>query len=113
MDQVRTERLIPSEGGRRETMKQQHSEDQVLPYPKGRRFLEAAIRSTHDKPMIHGLLEVDVGRARAHLRGHQVKTGESLSFTAFLMGCLAQAVDEHKAVQAMRLGSKRLILFAD
>ncbi len=94
-------------------MKQQHSEDQVVPYPKVRRFLEAAIRSTHHKPMIHGLLEVNVSRARAHLRDNQAKTGEALSFTAFLMACLAKAVDEHKAVQAMRQGSKRLILFAD
>jgi pyruvate/2-oxoglutarate dehydrogenase complex dihydrolipoamide acyltransferase (E2) component len=94
-------------------MKQQHSEDQVVPYPKGRHFLEAAIRSTHHKAMIHGLIEVDVSRARAYLREHQAKTGESLSFTAFIMTCLAKAVDEHKAVQAMRLGSKRLILFAD
>jgi pyruvate/2-oxoglutarate dehydrogenase complex dihydrolipoamide acyltransferase (E2) component len=92
-------------------MKQQHIGDQVVPYPKVRRFLEAAIRSTHHKPMIHGLIEVDVSRARAHLRDHQAKTGESLSFTAFLMACLAKAVDEHKAVQAFRLGSKRLILF--
>ena len=94
-------------------MKQQHSDDQVVPYPKVRRFLEAAIHSTHHKPMIHGLLEVDVSRARAFLRDHQAKTGESLSFTAFLIACLAKAVDEHKAVQAMRLGSKRLILFGD
>jgi hypothetical protein len=35
-------------------MKQQHIDDQVVPYPKIRRFLEAAIRSTHHKPMIHG-----------------------------------------------------------
>ena len=94
-------------------MKQQHSQDQVVAYPKVRRFLEAAIRSTHHKPMIHGLLEVDVSRARAHLRDHQAETGESLSFTAFLMACLAKAVDEHKAAHAMRLGSNRLILFAD
>ncbi len=94
-------------------MKQQHSEDQVIPYPKGRRFLEAAIRSTHHKPMIHGLLEVDVTKARAFLRDHEAKTGEALSFTAFIMACLAQAVDEHKDVQAFRQGSKRLILFAD
>jgi pyruvate/2-oxoglutarate dehydrogenase complex dihydrolipoamide acyltransferase (E2) component len=97
----------------RKSMKAQHSEDQVVPYPKVRRFLEAAIRSTHHKPMIHGLLEVDVSRARAHLRDHQAKTGEALSFTAFLMACLAKAVDEHKAVQAFRQGSKRLILFAE
>ncbi len=94
-------------------MKQQYSEDQVLPYPKGRRFLEAAIRSTHHKPMIHGLLEVDVSKARAYLREHEAKTGESLSFTAFIMACVAKAIDEHKAVQAFRKGSNHLILFAE
>ncbi len=92
-------------------MKQQHADYQVVPYPKYRRWMVAAIRSTHHKSMIHGLLEVDVSRARAHLRDQKAKTGESLSFTAFLMACLAKAVDEHKAVQAIRLGSKRLILF--
>jgi hypothetical protein len=45
-------------------MKQQ-SEDRVVPYPKARRFMEEAIRSTHNKPMMHGLLEVDVTKARA------------------------------------------------
>ncbi len=92
-------------------MKQQHADYQVVPYPKYRRWMVAAFRSTHHKPMIHGLLEVDVTRARAHLRDHQANTGEALSFTAFLIACLAKAVDEHKAVQAIRLGSKRLILF--
>jgi pyruvate/2-oxoglutarate dehydrogenase complex dihydrolipoamide acyltransferase (E2) component len=94
-------------------MKQQHSDDQVVPYPKIRRFLEAAIRSTHHKPMIHGWGEVDVTRARAYLKDHKAKTGETLSFTAFLIACLAKAVDENKSVQAFRLGSKRLIVFAD
>jgi pyruvate/2-oxoglutarate dehydrogenase complex dihydrolipoamide acyltransferase (E2) component len=94
-------------------MNQQHREDQVLPYPKGRRFLEAAIRSTHHKPMIHGLLEVDVTKARTFLREHQATTGEALSFTAFMITCLGKAVDEHKAVHAFRQGSRRLVLFAD
>jgi len=94
-------------------MNQQHREDQVLPYPKGRRFLEAAIRSTHHKPMIHGLLEVDVTKARACLREHQATIGEALSFTAFMITCLGKAVDEHKAVHAFRQGSRRLVLFAD
>src|SRR5215472_12032957 len=97
----------------RKSMKQQQSDDQVVPYPKVRRFLEAAIRSTHHKPMIHGWGEVDVTRARAFLREHKAKTGESLSFTAFLIACLAKAVDEHKAVQAYRKGRNQLILFED
>ncbi len=94
-------------------MKQAHPEDQVLPYPKSRRFLEAAMRSTHHKPMIHGLLEVDVTDARASLRDYQTRTGEPLSFTAFIIVCLAKAVDENKAVHALRWGSSRVILFAD
>ena len=92
-------------------MKQQHVDYQVVPYPKIRRWMAAAFRSVQHKPMIHGLLEVDVTRARAFLRDHKAKTGESLSFTAFLATCLAKAVDEHKAVQARRFGSKRIILF--
>jgi pyruvate/2-oxoglutarate dehydrogenase complex dihydrolipoamide acyltransferase (E2) component len=94
-------------------MKQQHSDDQVVPYPKIRRFMAAEFRSSHRTPVIHGLIEVDVSRARAHLRDQKAKTGESLSFTAFLIACLAQAVDEHKAVQASRLGRKHLILFEE
>lgn len=63
--------------------------------------------------MIHGLIEVDVTRARAILREHTATTGEPLSFTAFLATCLAKAIDEHKAVQAFRQGRERLVLFDD
>jgi pyruvate/2-oxoglutarate dehydrogenase complex dihydrolipoamide acyltransferase (E2) component len=89
------------------------SDGRVVSYPKVKRFLEAAIRVTNRKPMIHGLLEVDVTKARARLRQHQARTGEVLSFTAFIMACLGIAVDEHKDVQAMRKGSNHLILFED
>jgi len=92
-------------------MKQKHADYQVVPYPKMRRLEAIAYRSVQHKPMIQGLIEVDVTRARARLREHQATTGESLSFTAFLTACLAKAVDEHKAVQAIRFGSKHLILF--
>ena len=92
-------------------MNQQYAASQVVPYPKMRRLEALAYRSVQHKPMIHGLIEVDVTRARARLRDHKAKTGESLSFTAFLTACLAKAVDEHKAVQAYRKGRKRLIVF--
>ncbi len=94
-------------------MKQQHADYQVVQYPKMRRLEAIAYRSVQHKPMIHGLIEVDVTRARAFLREYKAITGESLSFTAFLIACLAKAVEEHKAVQAIRLGSKHLILFED
>src|SRR6478609_797609 len=86
---------------------------QVIPYPKYQRLAAAAAQTVRHKPMIHGLLEVDVTAPRTTLREHKAQTGESLSFTAFLTTCLAKAVDEHKAVQAFHLGRKRLVLFDD
>ena len=94
-------------------MRQPPSDGRVVPYPRVKRFLEAAIRVTNRKPMIHGLLEVDVTKPRAFLRDHQARAGESLSFTAFIMACLGTAVDEHKDVHAMRKGSHQLIVFED
>jgi pyruvate/2-oxoglutarate dehydrogenase complex dihydrolipoamide acyltransferase (E2) component len=94
-------------------MKQQHVGYQVVQYPKMRRLEVIAYRSVQHIPMMHGLFEVDVTRARAFLREHKANTGESLSFTAFLIVCLAKAIEEHKAVQALRLGRKRLILFEE
>jgi pyruvate/2-oxoglutarate dehydrogenase complex dihydrolipoamide acyltransferase (E2) component len=80
-------------------MKQSNDDYQVVP-SKGRRAMAVAMRSVQRKPMIHGLIEVDVTRARAFLREHKANTGESLSFTAFIATCLGKAVDENKAVQA-------------
>ncbi len=94
-------------------MKRQYADARVIPYPKYWRFAAAANRSVRHKPMIHGLIQLDVTAPRAIVRDYKAKTGETLSFTAFLVACLAKAVDEHKGVQAMRLGGRRLVLFDD
>ena len=92
-------------------MNKKHDTYKIVSYPKLRRALEIMYPSVKRKPMIHGLLEVDVTRAREFLRDHKAKTGESLSFTAFITACVARAVDENKALQACRKGSKHLVLF--
>jgi pyruvate/2-oxoglutarate dehydrogenase complex dihydrolipoamide acyltransferase (E2) component len=91
----------------------QHSDDQVIPYPKSRRFMEEAIRSTHHKPMMHGLVEVDVTTARAYLRDVKARTGESPSFTAFIITCVGRAVEEHKHVHALWKGRRHLVLYGE
>jgi len=60
-----------------------------------------------------GLLEVDVTAARHFIDEYRQRSGETLSFTAFLVHCLARAVDENKEVQAYLKGSKQLVLFED
>ena len=62
---------------------------------------------------MYGLLEVDVTVARQFIAEHKARTGETLSFTGFLTLCLAQAVDEDKAVHAYLKGRRQLVLFDD
>jgi pyruvate/2-oxoglutarate dehydrogenase complex dihydrolipoamide acyltransferase (E2) component len=91
----------------------QQTHYQVVPYPKLRRLLAVMLRALQCKPMMHFFFEVDVTRARQYIREYKANTGETLSFTAFLIACLAQAVNEHKTVQAYRKGRKHLVLFED
>ena len=94
-------------------MKLKHADYQLVPYPKMRRATAVVLRSFQRKPMMHGLIEVDVTMARELLREHKARTGESLSFTAFIIGCVGKAVEEHKTVQAYRQGWKHLVVFDD
>jgi pyruvate/2-oxoglutarate dehydrogenase complex dihydrolipoamide acyltransferase (E2) component len=94
-------------------MNKQHHDYKVVSYPKLRQVLSMMMSSVHRKHMIHGLLEVDVTKAREFLRDHKAKTGEPLSFTAFITACLAKAIDENKSLHACRKGSKHLVLFDD
>jgi pyruvate/2-oxoglutarate dehydrogenase complex dihydrolipoamide acyltransferase (E2) component len=65
------------------------------------------------KHCIHGLVEVDITRARECIQQIKAKTGETLSFTGFVVYCCARAVDEDKHVHAYRDWRNRLILFDD
>jgi pyruvate/2-oxoglutarate dehydrogenase complex dihydrolipoamide acyltransferase (E2) component len=94
-------------------MKKQQQDFEVFPYSKLRRVMALTLRSAQHKPMIHGLIEVDVTKARSLLREHKAKTEESLSFTAFIIACVAQAVNENPSVQACRKGNKHLVVFDD
>jgi len=62
---------------------------------------------------MYGLLEVDVTVARQFIAEHKARTGETLSFTGFLIFCLARAVDEDKAVQAYLKNRKQFVIFDD
>ena len=51
----------------------------VEPFPAARQLIVEAGRLGSRRPLIHGLLEIDVTRARTHLREHKAHTGETLS----------------------------------
>jgi pyruvate/2-oxoglutarate dehydrogenase complex dihydrolipoamide acyltransferase (E2) component len=62
------------------------------------------------KQSMYGLLEVDVTAAREFIAEHKERSGETLSFTGFLVHCLGRAVGENPEVQAYLKGRKQLVL---
>jgi pyruvate/2-oxoglutarate dehydrogenase complex dihydrolipoamide acyltransferase (E2) component len=84
----------------------------TLPYTRARQVAQdlSVIQRRH---VIHGLIEVDVTRPRALLAAYARERGESLSFTAYVIWCVARAVSEQSMLQAYRLGRRRVIVFDD
>lgn len=78
-----------------------------------RRFAFDAGYLGRRRHIVHGLIEVDVTKARDYIRAHQRETGEKLSFTAFIIACLSQAIEEHPHVHAYRDWRNRLVIFRD
>ena len=83
----------------------------VVPFSPQRQVVVDSLEIGARRHIVHGLVEIDVTKARRFLRDHKVRTGETLSFTAFVAACLAHAVDANKSVHAYRDWRNRLILF--
>lgn len=86
---------------------------QIVDLPASRRETPNLIDLIWVKHCMYGLLEVDVTLARRFIAEHKARTGEALSFTGYLVFCLARAVDEDRSVQAYLKGRKQLVLFED
>jgi len=86
---------------------------QVVDLPPARRVMIEILDLPRPTHCMYGLLEVDVTAARQFIAKHKALSGEALSFTGFLVLCLARAVDEDKAVQAYLKGRKQLVMFDD
>src|SRR5207248_629601 len=68
---------------------------------------------SYHRHIMHGLVELDVSRARQLMREHEARTGEKLSFTAFVATCVGHAVAMNPEVQAYRTWRSQLVLFED
>ncbi|MEV0804726.1 2-oxo acid dehydrogenase subunit E2, partial [Kribbella sp. NPDC050281] len=90
-------------------MHQLHSK--VVPVPWARRLVIDAARAAQRRHAIHGLFDVDVTSARGALRRHHETTGEDVSFTAFVVACVARAVAADPTVQAYRDLRGRDVIF--
>ncbi len=86
---------------------------QRMPFPARRNPIVDAGRLVSRRHLIHGLLELDVTVSRECMRAHKARTGESLSFTGFLVACWAHAIASNPSVQAYRNWRNQLVIFDD
>jgi pyruvate/2-oxoglutarate dehydrogenase complex dihydrolipoamide acyltransferase (E2) component len=71
------------------------------------------MRMAGHRSNVHGLVEIDVSDARERIRTIEDETGTKLSFTAFLVSCLADAIAEQPEVQRYRDWRGRIHEFED
>lgn len=75
-----------------------------------RRMVAASASVTSRKNTIHSLAEVDVTGPRKMLKAHDEKTGNKLSFTAYIVYCLAQVIRDHPQLNSFIKGNKLITL---
>lgn len=90
-------------------MKEKQEKYSIIPFPRARQPVVDSLLQAKRMSAVHLITEVDVTEPRRWIREHKKKTGESTSFTAFLAGCVAKAVDEDKSMHAYRTRDKLVV----
>jgi pyruvate/2-oxoglutarate dehydrogenase complex dihydrolipoamide acyltransferase (E2) component len=85
----------------------------IVELPKNRRGMAAFQELKAGRHSMYALLEVDITLAATYIEEYKARTGERLSFTGYLINCLAHAVEQDKTVQSYRKGSKQLVMYDD
>jgi pyruvate/2-oxoglutarate dehydrogenase complex dihydrolipoamide acyltransferase (E2) component len=84
---------------------------EVHNFPPIRKGVEDLMWAGRQKNNVHGIAEADVTKARTWFREYKENKGENLSFTAFIIKCIGQAIDENKFMHSVRQGKNKLITF--
>ncbi len=85
----------------------------IYPFPAQRRIIADTVRMARRKNTMYALFEVNVTRARQCIHEYRARMGQGLSFTAFVIACLGQALDQYKEVQGYLNGWNQVVVFDD
>jgi pyruvate/2-oxoglutarate dehydrogenase complex dihydrolipoamide acyltransferase (E2) component len=86
---------------------------EIHPFPLERRVIADTVRMARRKNTMVGLFEVNVTQTRQAIRAYRKRTGEGLSFTAFVISCLGKAVEQHKEVHGILNRWNQMVVFDD
>lgn len=75
-----------------------------------RRAVIASASVTKEKNAIHSVTEIDISEPRRLIREYLEKSNEKLSFTAYIVTCLAQTIKDHPQLNSFIKGRKLITL---
>lgn len=81
-----------------------------IPLSFNRRMVIASVSVTREKNAIHSFAEVDITEPRRLVREHFERTGEKLSFTAYIVACFAEVIKDHPHLNSFIRGRKTYLL---
>ena len=90
-----------------------HATYTTEPFPGIVRATIGLLEAARRKNMIHSLVELDVTASRKNLRMLKRAEKNYLSFTGYIIHCVACAVDRNRTMHAYRNRRRQLILFEE
>jgi len=85
---------------------------EIKPFSKYRKNVALIAHEGWRRHSLNALLQVDITEARKRIRNMK-KNGKDVSFTAWIIRCLAEALKENKELNAYRLGRNKIAVFND
>lgn len=82
-------------------------------FPKTRKNISLMLEQGKRKHVIHALIEVDVTEGRRLIREIKKKTGKKISFTGWIVKCIAQTISEYPEFNTFRHGRNSMVTFRD
>jgi len=81
-----------------------------LPLSFGRKMVAASASVTKEKNIIHSMAEVDISIPRLLIKEYNEKTGIKLSFTAYIITCLAKTMSKYPQFNSFVKGRNIVLL---
>jgi pyruvate/2-oxoglutarate dehydrogenase complex dihydrolipoamide acyltransferase (E2) component len=83
------------------------------PYTKYRKNIEIIVKEGWRKKRINCILDIDVTNALNIIKKYKDKEGFKISFTGWVIKCVAQTMSEYKEFNCYRNGNSKILIFDD
>ena len=85
----------------------------IRKFPKNRQILTDIYDEFLKKHYMTGLLEVNITQGRHLIQDYYVKSGERISFVAWIVKCIAESVSKYPEINSFRKGKSNIVQFED